>query len=178
MAAKTKTKTKTEAAATASNPLDDDEEAAPPPKRSLKKLILIAAAAVIVIAGGGGGAYFMYFHKKAKEESQAGPVVKPAIFFEMPEVIVNLANSGGDHTQYLKVKIVLELEEKTLIPKIEPVMPRVMDAFQTYMRELRPMDLEGSAGLYRLRDELTRRVNLAITPNRVNAVLFKEIVVQ
>ena len=57
-------------------------------------------------------------------------------------------------------------------------MPRVMDAFQTYLRELRPSDLEGSAGLYRLKEELTRRVNVAIAPSRVNAVLFKEIVVQ
>jgi flagellar FliL protein len=58
------------------------------------------------------------------------------------------------------------------------VMPRVMDAFQTYLRELRPADLDGSAGLYRLKEELTRRVNLAISPARINAVLFKEIVVQ
>ena len=58
------------------------------------------------------------------------------------------------------------------------MLPRVLDAFQTYLREMRPTDLEGSAGLYRLRDELTRRVNLAVAPNRINAVLFKEIVVQ
>jgi flagellar FliL protein len=46
------------------------------------------------------------------------------------------------------------------------------------LRELRVTDLEGSAGLYRLREELTRRVNVAIAPNRIRAVLFKEIVVQ
>jgi flagellar FliL protein len=57
-------------------------------------------------------------------------------------------------------------------------MPRIMDAFQTYLRELRPSDLEGSAGLYRLKEELTRRVNASIAPARINAVLFKEIVVQ
>ena len=50
--------------------------------------------------------------------------------------------------------------------------------FQTYLRELRPTDLDGSAGLYRLKEELTRRVNVAIAPSRINAVLFKEIVVQ
>jgi flagellar FliL protein len=57
-------------------------------------------------------------------------------------------------------------------------MPRVSDIFQTYMRELRAGDLNGSAGLFRLKEELTRRVNASIAPNRVNAVLFKEIVVQ
>jgi flagellar FliL protein len=62
--------------------------------------------------------------------------------------------------------------------QIQPMMPRVIDTFQTYLRELRPSDLDGSAGLYRLKEELTRRVNAAITPNHVNALLFKEIVVQ
>ena len=47
-----------------------------------------------------------------------------------------------------------------MVEQITPVMPRVMDAFQTYLRELRPSDLDGSAGLYRLKEELTRRVNL------------------
>jgi flagellar FliL protein len=57
-------------------------------------------------------------------------------------------------------------------------MPRVTDIFQTYLRELRPADLTGSAGLFRLREELTRRVNVTIAPQQINAVLFKEIVVQ
>ena len=52
------------------------------------------------------------------------------------------------------------------------------DIFQTYLRELRPADLNGSAGLYRMKEELTRRVNLALAPNEVSAVLFKEVVVQ
>jgi flagellar FliL protein len=97
---------------------------------------------------------------------------------DVPEVLVNLSNVGTDRTQYLKVKVVLELPDPTLQPQIQVAMPRVMDAFQTYLRELRPSDLDGSAGLYRLKEELTRRVNAAISPNRVNAVLFKEIVVQ
>ena len=72
----------------------------------------------------------------------------------------------------------LEVDDQKLVEQIKPLMPRVMDAFQTYLREMRPNDLEGSAGLYRLRDELTRRVNLAVAPTKINAVLFKEIVVQ
>ena len=55
------------------------------------------------------------------------------------------------------------------------ILPHTLRPF---LRELRPTDLEGSAGLYRLKEELTRRVNIAIAPNHVNAVLFKEIVVQ
>ena len=98
---------------------------------------------------------------------------------DMPEVLVNLSNTGGnEHTQYLKVKVVLELPNQELTAQIQPVMPRLTDTFQTYLRELRPTDLDGSAGLYRLKEELTRRVNAAIAPSRINAVLFKEIVIQ
>jgi flagellar FliL protein len=73
---------------------------------------------------------------------------------------------------------VLEVADQKIADDIKPVLPRVLDSFQTYLREMRSTDLEGSAGLYRVRDELTRRVNLAVAPSRINAVLFKEIVVQ
>lgn len=143
-----------------------------------KKMIIIAVGALVVVGGGGFGAMkFMGGHGDKHEEPKK-EVVKPATFVDLPDVLVNLANSGGDRTQYLKVKVVLELPDAELVPKIQPLMPRVMDAFQTYLRELRPTDLDGSAGLYRLKEELTRRVNVAVAPNKVTAVLFKEIVVQ
>jgi flagellar FliL protein len=139
------------------------------------KWIIIGGAGLLVILGGGGGAYFFFSGPKHKEPQV---VAKPATFVDLPDVLVNLSNSGGDRTQYLKVKIVLELPDSALVPQIQPLMPRVMDAFQTYLRELRPTDLDGSAGLYRLKEELTRRVNAAVAPNHITAVLFKEIVVQ
>jgi flagellar FliL protein len=139
------------------------------------KWMIIGGAGLLVLVGGGGGAYFFFKGSGHKEPQVAA---KPATFVDMPDVLVNLSSSGADRTQYLKVKIVLELPDATLVPQIQPLMPRVMDAFQTYLRELRPTDLDGSAGLYRLKEELTRRVNAAVAPNRITAVLFKEIVVQ
>lgn len=155
---------------------DEAEGAAPPKKKLSLKLILITAAGLLVLGGGGAAAYFTFAGHK--EEKPAGPVVKPVAFMEIPDVVVNLAGTGSERTQYLKVRVVLEVAEQAVIAQIQPVMPRVMDAFQTYLRELRPTDLEGSAGLYRLKEELTRRVNAAIEPARINAVLFKELVVQ
>jgi flagellar FliL protein len=151
------------------------EDAAPKRKLPLKLMIMIAGG-VVLLGGVGVGAYMMLGHGHQVEA--AAPPPKPAIFVDMPEVLVNLNNSGSDRTQYLKVKVVLEVPDEKLTEEIKPIMPRIMDAFQTYLRELRPTDLDGSAGLYRLKEELTRRVNLAIAPNKVNAVLFKEIVVQ
>ena len=168
---------------------DGDAEAGAAPEgdaaapKSKKKLIIIVAAAVLVLGGGGAGGYFM-FMKPAHVEEVHAPVVKPPAFIDLPDVLVNLTNPSGvggqssDRTHYLKAKIVLEVTDQKMADDIKPVMPRVMDSFQTFLREMRPSDVEGSAGLYRMRDELTRRVNLAVAPNKVNAVLFKEIVVQ
>jgi len=159
-------------------PEAEGEGAAAKPKRKLPmKMIIIAAAGLLVLGGGGAGGY-LFFFGGAKEEKVEAPPVKPATFVDLPDVLVNLAGGGADHAQYLKVKVVLELPDAAVVPLIQPLMPRVMDAFQTYLRELRPTDLDGSAGLYRLKEELTRRVNVAVAPNRVTAVLFKEIVVQ
>ncbi len=157
----------------------EGEAAAKPKKKLPLKLIIMAAAGLLVVGGGGTGAY-MFFGRAKHEEKPKEAVVKPATFVDLPDVLVNLAGTGAgaDRTQYLKVKVVLELPDAELVPKIQPLMPRVMDAFQTYLRELRATDLDGSAGLYRLKEELTRRVNVAVAPNHVTAVLFKEIVVQ
>lgn len=157
-------------------PEAEGEAPAKKSKAPSKKIMIMALAGLLVIGGGGGGAYMFFGGKKHEEPKHE--TAKPATFVDLPDVLVNLANSGSDRTQYLKVKIVLELPDAELVPKIQPLMPRVMDAFQTYLRELRPTDLDGSAGLYRLKEELTRRVNVAVAPNKVTAVLFKEIVIQ
>ena len=154
----------------------DGEPSAQPKRKLPLKLIIIIAAAGFVVLGGGTGAYFMF--AGGKDSAAAAVPAKPPAFVDVPEVLVNLSTVGSDRTQYLKVKIVLEIPDAVLGPQIESTMPRVMDAFQTYLRELRPSDLNGSAGLFRLKEELTRRVNTAISPNQVNAVLFKEIIVQ
>ena len=158
---------------------EGEEATATPGKRKLSpKLMMIAGAAVVFLGVAGGGAYF-FFGVHGKAEAAAAAKIKPPVFLDMPDVLVNLSSSGGaDRTQYLKVKVTLELPDQAMSAQIQPVMPRLMDTFQTYLRELRPIDLDGSAGLYRLKEELTRRVNAAIAPNRINAVLFKEIVIQ
>ena len=175
MASKPKATKDKEPEAEAEASADDTQAEARPARKLPIKLMIMAVAGVLVLGGGGGAAWYMFSHKG---EAKPKEVVAKAVFVDVPEVLVNLSNTGSDRTQYLKVKVVLELHDEKLKEQIQPVMPRVMDTFQTYLRELRPTDLEGSAGLYRLKEELTRRVNAAIAPNKITAVLFKEIVVQ
>jgi flagellar FliL protein len=159
---------------------DEEEGASARPKRKLRVMLIMIAAGTLVVLGGGGTAGYLMFGFANDAKSAATPV-KPAVFFDVPEMLVNLSTSGGDRTQYLKFQIVLELPDATLTPQIKIAMPRVTDAFQTYLRELRPTDLDSSvgyAGFYRLKQELTRQINAALAPSRINAVLFKQIILQ
>ena len=151
------------------------DEAAPSVKGRLK--LIIAAVGVLAILGAGGG-YFFFMRHHGEEVHAEAPPPKPPSFIEVPDMMVNLAGAPGDRVQYLKVKITLEVKEEKQVEEIKPTLPRVTDIFQTYLRELRPSDFNGSAGLYRMKEELTRRVNAALAPYQVNAVLFKEVVVQ
>jgi flagellar FliL protein len=146
------------------------------PKGKLK--LIIAVAGFLVIVGGGTATWFLLFRHGGDEMHAEAPAAKPPVFVEVPDMLVNLVGAPGERVQYLKVKIVLEVKEEKQLEAIKPSMPRVSDIFQTYLRELRPTDLNGSAGLFRLKEELTRRVNVAVAPTQVNAVLFREIVVQ
>ena len=93
------------------------------------------------------------------------------------DLIVNLS-STGTQPRFLKLKVQIEVENASDLAKVEAVAPRVIDHFQTYLRELRVDDLKGSAGIYRLRQELVRRVNAAAYPVTVEDVLFQEILIQ
>ncbi|MCO5131069.1 MAG: flagellar basal body-associated protein FliL [Xanthobacteraceae bacterium] len=152
---------------------DEGAKAAP---RSKRKLVIIAAA-VLVLIGAGGGGWFFLGHRGAEPHAEA-KAPNPPVFVDVPDILVNLAALPGERAQYLKLKVVLEVKDEPLVEKIKPTMPRLTDIFQTYLRELRVADLSGSAGLFRLKEELTKRVNAVVAPGHVDAVLFKEVVVQ
>lgn len=157
-------------------------------KLSPKKIILFVLLPLLLLVGAGAGAAIMLGMLGGEEppaEVEPGaeaPVVEEtpsaqAIFFEVPDLIVNL-NTSGRKTAFLKIKIALEVSDPADVDVVNQNLPRIVDNFQVYLRELRVDDLQGSAGMYRLREELLRRVNLAVRPARVKDVLFKEMLVQ
>lgn len=99
------------------------------------------------------------------------------IFYELPDMLVNL-NTDGRQPRYLKIRVALEFGDRSIVQRVEKVMPRIVDHFQVYLRELRREDLQGSAGVYRLKEELMIRVNQSVRPARVRDVLFKEMLIQ
>ena len=149
-----------------------------------KKLLLFVGVPLLLLIVGGAGAYFGGLLDSllgtgetagAEHEEPARPL--NAIFYDLPEMLVNL-NSTGRKNNYLKLTISLELDDPASIPVIEAVMPRIIDNFQVYLRELRIEDLRGSAGLARLREELLTRINVAVRPAKVSDVLFREMLIQ
>ncbi|MGH1403517.1 MAG: flagellar basal body-associated FliL family protein [Alphaproteobacteria bacterium] len=98
-------------------------------------------------------------------------------FLAIPSMIVNLNTEDGT-PRFLRLTVQLELEDPSEYSQVEAVLPRVIDQFQTYLRELRVRDLRGSAGIYRLQMELLWRVNKAVDPVKVKDVLFQEILIQ
>jgi flagellar FliL protein len=156
-----------------------EEGEAKPAKRSIpRKLLIFAAAGLVVLIAAGAGLYFFVFAGRGAPEASAAHAVPETFIFNLPAMTVNLNDDGAQGDAFLKLTIALEVANETVMQEIQPRMAKVVDAFQVYLRELRKSDLEGSAGIYRLKEELRRRVNLAIFPAQVEGILFKEILVQ
>ncbi len=166
---------------------DEEGEGGGSKKLSGKRLIMFIALPILLLGGIGAGVFFSGLadpllgkeQVEGEEAHEEEEVVEhgPPVYFDLPQMLVNL-NSTGRKSNFLKIVVSLELPSEEDVHRLEEVMPRVVDNFQVYLRELRVEDLRGSSGLYRLREELLLRVNTAIQPAHVNDVLFKEMLVQ
>lgn len=171
---------------------------------SSKKKLLMIAVPILLLIGGGAGAYFTgmldsmlgveaeavegEYGEEAAEGDHASPKkggdhgeeaagYGESAFLAIPTIIVNLNTDDGT-PRFLRLTVQLELEDPSQLSGVEAIIPRVIDQFQTYLRELRVRDLKGSAGIYRLQMELLWRVNQASAPIKVRDVLFQEILIQ
>jgi flagellar FliL protein len=154
-------------------------DAKPKKKLSGKKLVLFIVLPLLLLGGGGAAAYFFLFAKHGEEAAAEGEKKPetPSVFLDLPDILVNL-NADGRQSRFLKVSVSIEVGSPEDLKAVETVMPRVIDQFQVYLRELRLDDLRGSAGVYRLRQEMLARVTAAAAPTPVRDVLFREILVQ
>ncbi|MEY4964550.1 MAG: hypothetical protein RL274_133 [Pseudomonadota bacterium] len=147
-----------------------------------KKMLMFGVPALLVLLGGGGAGAYLFMssgHEGAEaEHAEEVPLTPPKVAFsDMQDILVNIQSSDGTPA-YLKLGVSLELEDEEHKAALEPLMPRITDQFQAYLRELRLDDLKGSAGVLRLKEELLRRVNVAAAPYKVRDVLLKKMIVQ
>ena len=196
-----------EAAASEGEPGAEGEGEPAKKKLAGKTLILFIVLPALLLLGAGGGAAFFLLkpgaeqvadagehakgkakkHEKKKEgghgaaaEDPNAPVVtegEGVYYVALPQMLINFSTDDG-RPAFLKLRVTLEAPDEDVAYAVEPELPRIMDQFQGFLRELRMDDISGSAGTARLRLELLRRVNLAIAPAQMNAVLIEEMLVQ
>ncbi len=156
-----------------------------------KKKLIIIIIAVLVLAGAGAGVFFSGILGKKSDDAELpkiegatksgakgdGKVVQGPVYVELPDFLVNL-NTAGTKVSFLRMKVTLELHKSEDMHIVEAARPRIVDSCLTYLRELRKSDLQGSAGVHRLREELLLRINKAIEPTQVKDILFGEFIVQ
>ena len=169
---------------------EDGEEGQSAKKFSKRSLLLFVVLPLVMLIGIGAGAWvsgladpllamFLGAPPEGEEHSEAEKLAEagPATYYELPQMLVNLNNTGRK-SNFLKIIVSLEVRGEDSTQILDEALPRIVDNFQVYLRELRVEDLRGSAGVYRLREELLFRVNAAIGDVKVTDVLFKEMLVQ
>lgn len=163
--------------------MSDEILITPPPPKGKSKLIIIIAAVVGLLVIGLIVLFFTPLGKSLFSKHEAIEVTEPQMnlstleFVQLPEILVNLRSAEG-RLGFLKATFIVEVDSGEVAKKIEKLKPVLVDLFQVYLRELDPNDLKGSAGLQRVRQELTTRTNNVITPEKVKNILFKEFLVQ
>ncbi len=148
-------------------------------KSNKNKIVMIIVILIILVAIAIGTFYMNDKYKKEAEEQAKIAIKKQeeAIFTDVEDIIVNL-DTRGKGISFLKLRVSLQVKGKSNSDNVVRLMPKIRDTMQTYLRELRPSDLVGSYGLYKLREELLLRINSIVYPTQVDDLLFKDVLIQ
>jgi len=159
------------------------------------KLIIMIVVPVLLLVGGGAGAYFMGVFggeevaaeeldadAEAEAEIEVAEAVIPVmpediVFVDLPDLLLNL-NVTGKRLRFLKVVTALEVANEETAEVVRQMTPRILDNMHLYFRSVRPEELAGPDGVYRIKEDLLVRVNDTIEPASVRDVLIKEMLVQ
>ena len=153
-----------------------------------KKKILLLLLPIFLVVGTVIGLYFSgmadsFLTVGHPEDTEAATAeekqeLPTAVFFDVPEMLINLSVKAGQKPIYFKVKVALEMATVEDADFAEKMLPRIIDSLQFYLREMRLEEIQGSVGTYRLKEEIQTRLNRILAPVKVNDVLFKEILIQ
>jgi flagellar FliL protein len=163
-------------------PKPEETTDAPAKKAGKKKLILIAVPVVLLLTGAGlwfSGVlpHMLGMDKHDEHAAEAAKPVPPS-YIDLPEMVANLNSNAAHKPSYIKLVARMEVPKPEDTEKVKAALPRLQDMMQTYLREMRPEELRGSAGTYRLREELLVRANAAVAPAKVSDVLFIQMLIQ
>ncbi|WP_457639052.1 flagellar basal body-associated FliL family protein [Persephonella sp.] len=151
-----------------------------------KKLIILLVILLLLLGGGGGAAYkFLVLdkQKEAQEENKAEKIQEEirnvenlGIMFEVGTFVVNLADKDAD--RYLKVTIILEVENEQVKQEVEKRLPQIKDSITTLLFTKTSKELKTAEGVEKLKEEILRRVNAILPLGGVKNVYFTDFVIQ
>ena len=155
------------------------------PRRRRLRLLIPLLLLVVLLLGGGVAAYFFGLLGPAQSFVQGiigastdqAEEFPTAAFVNFDEIVVNLPRDGGKQ-KFLKISISLEVGSEDHVEHIRVLEPRIRDSFEAFLRELQVREIEGSQGIYRIKEELLARTNLLVAPARVRNVLFRDLLIQ
>jgi flagellar FliL protein len=163
--------------------------------KSKKTLIIIGAAAAVVLLGGGGSAFMLLSGGRAEASAASGHGERKATaapvpgahgegaeraegsFVDVPEMVVNLRSPDGA-PRFLKLHFMFVPGPNGDAQVLKDKLPLILDAYQPFLRELRPEDLAGSAAVFRVKEELLIRANQAVGDGTVSDILIEDLVQQ
>ena len=158
--------------------VQEDAEEAPVHRKSRKKLVIAAVGALVLLLGAGGGGYALLAPGDAGEGGEAqAEAVDVETFVDVPPLTVNLRGADGA-PRFLRVHLMLVPSSAEAGEEVTRRLPLIIDAYQPFLRELRPEDLSGSAAAFRLKEEMLVRANDAAGAGSVTDVLIQDLVQQ
>lgn len=158
-------------------------EAAPAGKPPIVKIILIVVGLAVL----GGGGYFVYENFIKEQPAEEAPdaavegegeeePVDLGVMFPMDPFIVNLAGSGGK--RFLKVTISLELSAPEVHVEIKENIQKITDSILVLLSSKTFEDVYSVQGKFKLKDEVTTRVNRFLVLGHVKDAYFTEFIIQ
>jgi flagellar FliL protein len=151
-----------------------------------KKLGMIIGIIVglAVLGGGGYYAYTNFFQEKPVEEKPAeGEEAKEVeedlnlgVMFGLDPFVVNLAGSEGK--RFLKVTISLELSTPEVHVGIKENIHKVTDSILVLLSSKAFEDVYSIQGKFKLKDEITTRVNRFLVVGHIKDAYFTEFIIQ
>ena len=168
-------------------PIVDNDQMAPAPRGSLMNILLVVV--LILVAGVGG--YFAQELISGKSETmtpssstpqaQSVATSRPAppavgVMVPLEPFMVNLARTQG--SRILKVTVTLELNNPAVQPEVEDNRQKIMDSILVLLSSKTFDDVYSIQGKFKLKDEITTRVNRFLAMGHIKEVYFSEFLIQ
>lgn len=145
-----------------------------------RKLLIAGVAAAVLVAGGGTGAFLLTRSDAATAVEEHAATAGDDVMnqpVDVPPLLVNL-RSPDNAPHFLKVHVMLVPGPKSSADALKKEVPVLLDAYQPFLRELRPEDLSGSAAVFRIKEQLLVRAHETLGEGHVKDVLVQDLIQQ